>query len=57
MDMKPLTALLLAVMAALCFLYYLLGLMHLHSLLLSGGFLFLIIFLLIRVLTVHPKKK
>ncbi|MDD9147271.1 MULTISPECIES: hypothetical protein [unclassified Sporolactobacillus] len=55
--MKPLTALLLAVMAALCFLYYLLGLMHLHSLLLSGGFLFLIIFLLIRVLTVHPKKK
>lgn len=55
--MKPLTALSLAVMAGLCFFYYLLGLMHLHSLILSGGLMFLIIFLLIRFLTVRPKNK
>lgn len=55
-PLTPLTALLLTVMAGLCFIYYVLGLMHLQPLFLSGGLFFLILFLLIRILTLRPKK-
>jgi hypothetical protein len=55
--MKLVVFCLLAAIAVFCFYYFLLGLMHLGSLLLSGSILFTIIFLIVRLLTWHRRNK
>ncbi|MET1248091.1 hypothetical protein ABWW58_04775 [Sporolactobacillus sp. STCC-11] len=47
----------LAAIAVFCFYYFLLGLMHLESLLVSGAILFTSIFLMVRLLTWHRRNK
>ncbi|WP_177184689.1 hypothetical protein [Sporolactobacillus nakayamae] len=55
--MKLIVFCLLAATVIFCFYYFLLGLMHLESLLLSGAILFTIIFLMVRLLTWHRHNK
>ncbi|MFT8317862.1 MAG: hypothetical protein ABF651_06295 [Sporolactobacillus sp.] len=54
--MKQTAAILLLLLFLICFYHYLLGLLHLESLILTGGFLFLTLFLIIRLLTWRKKQ-
>ncbi|EST12989.1 hypothetical protein [Sporolactobacillus laevolacticus] len=55
--MKSVIFCLLAALIVFCFYHFLLGLLHLESLLLSGALLFLIIFLMVRFLTWHRRNR
>ncbi|GEB76548.1 hypothetical protein [Sporolactobacillus inulinus] len=54
--MKLVMLCLLSAMAVLCFGYFLLGLLHLESLFLSGILFFTLIFLIVRMLTWNQKR-